>query len=99
MCLVAELCLTLCNPLYCSPTGSSVRENFPGKNTGMGCHALLQGNFPTWHQTQVSSITEKARMLEVNHTTLWEKGICKLLVSFSSGRCTFQATVPESAFN
>ena len=56
MCLVAELCLTLCNPLYCSPTGSSVRENFPGKNTGVGCHVLLQGNFPTWHQTQVSYI-------------------------------------------
>ena len=56
MCLVAELCLTLCNPLYCSPTGSSVHENFPGKNTGVGCHAVLQVNFPTWHQTQVSHI-------------------------------------------
>ena len=22
--------------------------NFPGKNTGVGCHALLQGIFPTW---------------------------------------------------
>ena len=21
---------------------------FPGKNTGVGCHALLQGIFPTW---------------------------------------------------
>ena len=27
--------------------GSSVRGDSPGKNTGVGCHALLQGIFPT----------------------------------------------------
>ena len=31
---------------------SSVHEDPPGKNTGVGCHALLQGIFPT----QVSHI-------------------------------------------
>jgi len=31
----------------CSPSGSSVRGDAPGKNTGVGCHALLQGIFPT----------------------------------------------------
>ena len=31
----------------CSPTVSSVHEDSPGKNTGVGCHALLQGIFPT----------------------------------------------------
>ena len=30
----------------CSPPGSSVHEESPGKNTGEGCHALLQGNLP-----------------------------------------------------
>ena len=30
-----------------SPPGSSVWGAFPGKNTGVGCHALLQGIFPT----------------------------------------------------
>ena len=34
-------------PMECSPPGSSVRGDFPGKNTGMDCHALLQGIFPT----------------------------------------------------
>ena len=29
----------------CSPPGSSVHGDFPGKNTGMGCHSLLQGIF------------------------------------------------------
>ena len=31
----------------CSPPGSSVHGNSPGKNTGVGYHALLQGVFPT----------------------------------------------------
>ena len=31
----------------CSPPGSSVHRDSPGKNTGGGCHALLQGIFPT----------------------------------------------------
>jgi len=31
----------------CSPPGSSVHGDSPGKNTGVGCHALLQGIFPT----------------------------------------------------
>ena len=47
LCLVAQSCLTLCDPLDCSPQGSSVHGDSPGKNTEMGCHALLQGIFPT----------------------------------------------------
>ena len=31
----------------CSLPGSFVHGDSPGKNTGMGCHALLQGIFPT----------------------------------------------------
>ena len=47
LCLVAQLCLTLCDPMDCSPPGSFVHGDSPGKNTGVGCHALLQGIFPT----------------------------------------------------
>ena len=36
----------LCNPLDHSPPGSSVHGDSPGKNTGVGCHALLQANLP-----------------------------------------------------
>ena len=42
-----QSCLTLCNSMDCSPPGSSIHEDSPGKNTGVGCHALLQGIFPT----------------------------------------------------
>ena len=31
----------------CSPSGSSVHGDFPGKNTEVGCHALLQQIFTT----------------------------------------------------
>ena len=43
--LVAQSCLTLCDPMDCSPPGTSVHGIFPGKNTGAGCHFLLQGVF------------------------------------------------------
>ena len=42
-----QSCPTLCDSMYCSPPGSSVHGDSPGKNTGVGCHVLLQGIFPT----------------------------------------------------
>ena len=47
VCLVTQLCPTLCDPMVCSPPGSSVCGDSPGNNTGVGCHALLQRIFPT----------------------------------------------------
>ena len=46
-CLVTQSCLTLCDLMNCSLPGSSVHGDSPGKNTGVGCHALFQGIFPT----------------------------------------------------
>ena len=45
--LAAQSCPTLCDPMDCSLPGSSVHGIFPGKNTGVGCHFLLQGIFLT----------------------------------------------------
>ena len=42
-----QWCLTLCDPMDWSLPGSSVHGDLPGKNTGVGCHALLQRIFPT----------------------------------------------------
>ena len=47
LCLVAQSCPTLCDPVDCSLPTSSVHGVSPGKNTGVGCHALLQGIFST----------------------------------------------------
>ena len=49
-CLCAELhqsCPILCDPMDCSPPGSLCPWDSPGKNAGVGFHALLQGIFPT----------------------------------------------------
>ena len=48
VCLVAQSCPTLCNPMDCSPPGSSVHGDSPGKNTGVSCYALLQGILSNW---------------------------------------------------
>ena len=40
-------CLMFCNPKDCSLPASSVHGTFPGKNTGVGCHVLIQGILPT----------------------------------------------------
>ena len=39
--------VSLCDPMDCSLPGSSICWDSPGKNTGVGCHALLQRIFPT----------------------------------------------------
>ena len=44
---LVQLCPTLCNLMDCSPPGSSVPGDSPGKKTGLGCHTLLHGIFPT----------------------------------------------------
>ena len=47
LCLVTQLCPILHNPMDCSRQGYSVHGDSPSQNAGMGCHALLQGIFPT----------------------------------------------------
>ena len=44
--LVTQSRLTLCDPIDCSPPGSSVHGDSPDKDTGVGCHSLLQGSNP-----------------------------------------------------
>ena len=36
VCLVSQSCPAFCNPMDCSPPGSSVHGGSPGKNTGVG---------------------------------------------------------------
>ena len=55
VCMHAQLGPIPCNSMDCSPPGSSP-WGFPGKNSGVGCHFLLQGIFPTqgWKVSTVS---------------------------------------------
>ena len=45
--LVAQLYPPVCNPMECSPPGSSLHGDSLGTNTGVGCHFLLQVIFLT----------------------------------------------------
>ena len=47
VCKVASVVSDSLWPFGHSLSGSSVHGDFLGKNTGVGCHALLQGIFPT----------------------------------------------------
>ena len=50
VCACVHACLVMsdsCNPMGCSPSGSSVHGIFPDKHTGVGCHFFLQGIFLT----------------------------------------------------
>ena len=45
--LVTKSCPTLGDPKDCSPARILCSWDFSGKNTGVGCHFLLQGIFLT----------------------------------------------------
>ena len=50
VCLSAKLlqsCPSLCNPMDCGPPRLLCPWDSPGKKIEVGCHALLQGIFPT----------------------------------------------------
>ena len=51
MCLGAQQCSTLCGPMDCNLPGASVHGDSPGRNTGVGCRALLQEIFPAQGST------------------------------------------------
>ena len=46
-CVAVKSCLTLCDPTDCSLPRLLCAWDSPGKNTGVGCHSLLQGIFLT----------------------------------------------------
>ena len=56
LCLIAQSCLTLCDPMDCSPPGSSVHGDSPGKNSGVGCHAPSRGSSQIRDRTQLPGI-------------------------------------------
>ena len=58
LCLVTQLCPILCNPTDYSPPGSSLHGDSPGKDTGVGCHALHDNEatyFVSWLSRDIPS--------------------------------------------
>ena len=64
--LVTQSCLTLCNSMDYSPPGFCL-WNYPGKNSGVGCHSLLpgfKGHFKSSTQTSLENLKCNISMLE-----------------------------------
>ena len=57
-------CSTLCNLMDQSLPGFSVHGDFSGKNTGVGCHILLQGIYWTQGWKPVTQIIYHYHHLE-----------------------------------
>ena len=74
ICLVTQSCLTLCDPMDCSLLGSSVHGDSPGKNTGVGCHALLIYIYIYTHThiyiVKIVLYVDKEILLQVDSTIL-----------------------------
>ena len=89
---VAQSCVTLCDPMDCSLPGSKEPLspwNFPGKSTGVGCHFLLQGIFPT-QGLKPGLLHWQAHSLPLSHqgnpNICYKKVTC--IWSFSHGCCS-----------
>ena len=82
----AQSCQTLCDPMDFSPPDSSVHEDSLGKNTGVGCHALLQWIFPT------QGVEPSCPALEADSFCLSHQGSPRILewVAYTSSRVSFQ---------
>ena len=67
-----------CNPMDCSPTRLLCPWDSPGKNTGVDCHFLLQGSFPTHGLTRVSCVAGSLYQLSYkgSHNIGW--GVLKM---------------------
>ena len=76
--------LTLCDTMDYSPPGSSVHEDSPVKNTGVGFHALLQGIFLTPVVTQVQK-SENSILGNCIHILPWLPSFRGNLVSNNRG--------------
>ena len=57
--LVTQLCLTLCDPMNCSPPGSSVYGDSPGKNTGVDAMPSSRGSSQPRDRTQTFPIASR----------------------------------------
>ena len=86
----------------CNLPGSSVHGNFSGKNTGVGCHFLLQGIFPTqgsnshllclllgrWFFTKSSKCLKKNQHLLFKYCFFTWKSLSQILPKSRIGKNT-----------
>ena len=93
MCLVAQSCPTLCDPMYCSTPGSSIHGNSPGRilewvalpppgdlpNSGIKPRSptLQADSLPSEHQGSLVYICIKLQISKKKYTSTSQKKIFK----------------------
>ena len=91
LCLVAQLCPALCDLMDCSLPISSVHGNSPGKNTGVGCHVLLNTDYTashvSWSIHFFLNIYLLFLYLTVLNLQLWHRGSSSLTRDQTQGPC------------
>ena len=101
--LVTQLYPTVCDPMDCSLPDSSVHGDSPGKSTGVGCHTLLQGIFPTQGSNPGLMSPELAGGFFITSAT-WEAHYipcavlcCCLVVQSCPTLCPMDCSLPGSS--
>ena len=82
-----QSCLTLCNPMDCSPPGSSYSWDSPRKNIGVSGHAFLQGIFPTQGLKPHLLLSPALASGFFNISTTWEAHYTKYTYIFPHSIC------------
>ena len=82
MCVVAQSCLALCDPMNCSPPGSSVHGVSPGENTGVGCHVSHRGILNIDNPTNISIQESSWSPLKDGYTLLFYVTVWNILDFF-----------------
>ena len=67
---------TRCGPMDCSLPRLLCQWDFPGKNTGVGCHALLRGSSHPRYRTHVSYISCLGRQVLYHQCHLGSPLLC-----------------------
>ena len=80
-CMHTQLCLTL-QPHRLQPTRLLCLWDFPGKNTGIGCHFLLQGTSQPKDWNPVSWVYCTGRQI-LYHCATWESFDLKIILKRS----------------
>ena len=73
VCVCAQSCLTLCDP-WTVAHQAPLSMDFPGRNTGVRCHFLLQGILPTQRANCVSFVS-CIGMWILYHRVTWEASV------------------------
>ena len=90
-CVCAESlqsCLTLCDSMVYSPARLLCPWDSPGKNTRVGCHALLQGIFLTQGSSHISYVSCTGSW-GLDHWATWKAlKILQSLLIMGNRRCS-----------